>query len=95
MNAEKVLVGALAGFAAGALVGILFAPDKGSNTRKKIMNKRDDLSDALREKFDSFVDSVTSSIDEVRDDAENLADDAKNFMRNKGSEAKRELKNSM
>lgn len=35
MNSGKVVLGALAGLAAGALLGILFAPDKGSETRKK------------------------------------------------------------
>ena len=36
MKAGKVFLGVLAGVAAGAVLGILFAPDKGSKTRKKI-----------------------------------------------------------
>ena len=36
---SKILVGFLAGAAVGALAGILFAPDKGSNTRQKIADK--------------------------------------------------------
>ena len=36
MKSGKVLLGVLAGAAAGALLGILFAPEKGTKTRKMI-----------------------------------------------------------
>ena len=39
MKTGKVLLGLLAGIATGALMGILFAPEKGEVTRKRIFGK--------------------------------------------------------
>lgn len=43
MKAKHILVGMIAAAAVGALVGTLFAPDKGKETRKKIRDTADDL----------------------------------------------------
>lgn len=58
MSSGKVLLGILAGAAAGALMGILFAPEKGSTTRKKILDKGEEYAEDLKEKFGEFVDNV-------------------------------------
>ena len=47
MSTGKVLLGVLAGAAAGALLGVLLAPEKGSETRKKITKKGEEYADAL------------------------------------------------
>ena len=47
MKTNKLLAGILLGAAAGAVLGILFAPDKGKETRKKLKNKGQELGDKL------------------------------------------------
>ena len=43
----------LAGVAAGVVAGILLAPDKGSETRRKMEKKAREFSDNLKEKANS------------------------------------------
>ena len=69
MGKGKVLLGVLAGVAVGATLGILFAPDKGSSTRKKISKKGDDYADELGEKFNEFIDSITKKFEAMREEA--------------------------
>ena len=53
MSSGKLLLGVLAGVATGALLGILFAPEKGSVTRKKIAKSSEDYADSLKDKFNA------------------------------------------
>ena len=91
MNTGKVVVGTLAGFAIGATAGILFAPDKGSTTRKQIMDKGDDYVDKLKSKFDELRDSMTEKFSSTKNDAENLAEKGKE----KYDNAKKDLTNAV
>lgn len=68
MNTGKVLLGVLAGAAVGASLGILFAPDKGSVTRKKIVQKGVDMKDAVKEKIDGFADILKGKNGKVREE---------------------------
>lgn len=68
MNSGKVLLGLLAGVSAGALLGVLFAPEKGSETRKKILQKGEGYADALKDKFNTLIDSVTEKFETVQED---------------------------
>jgi gas vesicle protein len=88
MSSGKVFLGVLAGVAIGAALGILFAPDKGWNTRKRISKKAEDLADDLREKFNEFIDSVSEKVDEVKEDFADISE--KN--RAKTAETKKEAK---
>jgi len=46
---KVILVGLLAGVCAGALLGVLLTPGKGSETRRSIMDKGEDLGDGIKD----------------------------------------------
>ena len=77
MGSGKVLLGVLAGVAVGATLGILFAPEKGSVTRKKISRKADDYSEELEEKFAEFIASVTEKFEDMQEEAVHMAANGK------------------
>ncbi|MBK6977903.1 MAG: YtxH domain-containing protein [Cytophagaceae bacterium] len=72
MKAGKVLLGILAGTAAGALAGILLAPQKGSRTRRQILNKSEDYADGLKEKIEDMVLSLTKQYNTAVSDVDEL-----------------------
>lgn len=69
MSAGKVFLGILAGVAAGAVLGVLYAPDKGSDTRKKIVGKGEDFVEDLEDKLEDILHTFTKKIKSVKDDA--------------------------
>ena len=69
MRTINVLLGTIAGLSVGAVVSILFAPEKGSTTRKQIMEKSRDYVDKLKSTFNESFDSLkdNKSTKEVAD----------------------------
>ncbi len=50
-NSANIIGAMFLGMAVGAIIGVLLAPDKGSETRKKITGSAKDLADALENKM--------------------------------------------
>jgi gas vesicle protein len=75
-DSTKTLLAFIGGTAVGALVGILLAPDKGSQTRKRILSRAkdlaEDLTDTASEGYDRFVNWKDKMTGNVKDDAENM-----------------------
>jgi gas vesicle protein len=84
-NSAKVLVALAAGAAIGGVLGILFAPDKGSATREKISDKAKDVTDSIkdyvavskdklekmRENLEAKLDKVNQKLSDVKNGYEN------------------------
>ena len=77
MSSSKVITGIIAGTVIGATLGILFAPAKGSKTRKKIMKKSFDFKDGLKDKFDESVDNVSEQYENLKSQASDFIEKGK------------------
>ena len=95
MSTGKVLIGLLTGVAVGTTLGILFAPDKGESTRKKITKQGTDLTDSLMSRFNGLMDRMSSKIDSIKDEvhqtAQNGKADARDAMNEVAAAAKAKL----
>ncbi|TCN70606.1 YtxH domain-containing protein [Acetobacteroides hydrogenigenes] len=70
MTTGKVVLGVLAGVAVGALIGVLFAPDKGCETRRKISKRSHDLAEDLKESFSRVVDDIAGRREKASSEGE-------------------------
>ena len=62
---SKVIVGLLIGLAAGAALGILFAPDKGDETRDKLSESLKNLGDSIKSTAAAEIDNLIGLKDKV------------------------------
>jgi len=68
------LVAVLAGAAIGAGLGILFAPDQGANTRRKIKEGYGTKKDELKEKITELTEQLKNKIGSSKADLESQFD---------------------
>ena len=63
MSAKQFLVGTISGVVAGAIVGLVLAPQSGEETRKQIVNSAKDL----KKKLDKLTSKPLDNLDELQD----------------------------
>lgn len=69
----KIAIATAAGVVAGGILGILFAPDKGVNTRKKITDSGKKFTDNVKEKMNELKVNIKGKTDAVKEGMEEFA----------------------
>lgn len=72
-STSNVIIGLLAGLAAGAAIGLLFAPEKGSATRNKLGQSIKDLGDGIRDTVDSQLERLSQAKNQLASRTEGSA----------------------
>ena len=79
-NNSKVLIALASGLALGGLLGLLFAPNKGKDTRKKITDTRDKFTGSIKDSVNKGKEKFSELRDGVKEKIEALNEKVKEFI---------------
>lgn len=72
-NNGSTFLGVVAGTALGAVIGVLFAPDKGSETRRRIADEAISAKDRLSAEATLAKEKIAKSATDIKDKAVSMA----------------------
>ena len=73
MSSSNFISGVLVGALAGLTVGILMAPEKGTETRRRLREKGNDLANSVKDKFSKYTGEGEDMLDEAGNKVEDWA----------------------
>lgn len=95
MKSASLLTGIILGGIAGATLGILLAPDKGAETRRKLTKNGMDLADALKEKYSELIDEVIEDYEFTEDDIYETGDEIASAIKSGKKKAQKAMNSEM
>lgn len=78
----KLLTGILIGAAAGAVLGVLYAPEKGTDTRRRLSEKGGEWGDTVKNKFNELGEAISEKYDSIRGEATDMLNKGKDAAQN-------------
>ncbi len=68
-NAGNLLAALALGVIAGGIVGVLFAPDKGRKTRKRLLNKKEDAKEYMKVRLHNLLEDFQDKLESTKEKA--------------------------
>ncbi|WP_154858981.1 YtxH domain-containing protein [Cyclobacterium xiamenense] len=92
MKSAKVILSALAGVAVGVQIGLLIAPEKGKDTRKKLTKKGEEYLKDINGQIDGLLKGMNEKMDKMNKNIATVAEETKARGKELLAEAKEKAK---
>ena len=83
VDIDKVILIAISSALGGALIGVLFAPDKGEKTRKNLAEKRDEYLKEIKKNSEELIQQLKNNTDSMleksKEKVRNLKQDVEDY----------------